>query len=81
MSKAFDWSERDPKVVAKQGVDLANNRPNWRKVTITSDEITGAIVIAYSMLDGEPDVKHYSPVEFAKRAADIAWMIAAHVTL
>ena len=80
MSKVFDWTERDTKEVAQQGVHLANTRNNWRKATITADEITGSIVVAYAMPNGEPDVKHYTRTGFAKHAVDIAWSIAAHVT-
>ena len=79
--KSPAWNERDTKVVAAEGNELQRDRRNWRKVIITSNEVTGDIVVEYQMLKGGPDSRHYTREQFAKQAYDIAWLIASHVCL
>lgn len=53
---------------------------DWRKVEVTSDPVSGNIVVTYIMPNGEPDVKHFTQQQFRDKASQIAFLIGAHVT-
>ena len=78
MSKAPAWNERVTATVAQEGI-AKQERINWRKVTVTSDPITGDIVVEYTMPTGASDQKRYSQTNFDRNGRSIARNIGFHV--
>lgn len=71
------WNERDTTTVAHEG--MTNPRENWRKVEVTSDPVSGNIVLTYKLPNGTSDIRHYTQQQFLSKSRDIAKMLMFHV--